>query len=348
MNENNDAVWVSLIVVCYNDGRWLRRCLESFRTQTVFSHLEVILVDNASTDGTDKLAQELISGWTNARFIASGGNLGFGGGSNVGARAARGKYLMLLNSDIWMEPDCIERLYESAEREGAAGAGALILNYEDDTVQTKGGRGFDLFGSIVAVRAGAEPNPLFCVGVFFFVRRDAFLKAGMLDERLFMYGEELDLSWRIWLSGGKLIPVMAARIHHRGEAGVNPAGGTQLVENRTSLQKRYFANRNALLVIAKNAQHLLLLLLLPCALLILAEAAVMLVMTRSWSALRKCYVPVVVDCWRLRKHVFEQRRKLRTLRRRGDFWLLRFLRFGFGRWHELEKVFQRGFPKVSQ
>lgn len=347
MNENHHPVWVSLIIVCYNDGRWLPRCLESFRNQTIFPHLEVILVDNASRDGTDRVAQELVAGWPNAQFIASGSNLGFGGGSNLGARAARGKYLMLLNSDIWMEPDCVEQLYRAAESQQAAGAGALILNYDDDSVQTKGGCGFDLFGNIVAVRAGPTPAELFCVGVFFFVRRDVFLQVGQLDERLFMYGEELDLSWRIWLSGGKLVPVMTARIHHRGEAGVNPAGGTQLIENRTSLQKRYFANRNAILVIAKNAQHLLLLLLLPCILLLLVEAAVVLLMTQNWSALRKSYFPAIHDCWRLRTHILTQRRQVKAIRRRGDLWLLRFLRFGFGRWHELEKIFKRGFPRIS-
>jgi GT2 family glycosyltransferase len=231
MTGSSQDTWVSVIIVCHNDGRWLPRCLESLRQQTLFVHLEIILVDNASQDGTDKLAQELIAGWDNARFIASGGDRGYCFGINLGAKVAKGRYLYLFNTDTWLEPDCLERLHKAAEAGGAAGAGSLILNYEDDSVQAKGSNGFDLFGNPVSPRGGRDPEVLFCIAGFYFIRREVFFELGMLDERLFMYGEEMDLSWRIWLSGRKIIPVMEARVHHRGAAGVNPAGGNRVVEN---------------------------------------------------------------------------------------------------------------------
>jgi GT2 family glycosyltransferase len=346
MTGSSHDTWVSVIIVCHNDGRWLPRCLESLRQQTLFVHLEIILVDNASQDGTDKLAQELIAGWDNARFIASGGDRGYCAGINLGAKVAKGRYLYLFNTDTWLEPDCLERLHKAAEAEGAAGAGSLILNYEDDSVQAKGSNGFDLFGSPVSPRGGRDPEVLFCIAGFYFIRREVFFELGMLDERLFMYGEEMDLSWRIWLSGRKIIPVMEARVHHRGAAGVNPAGGNRVVENRTSTQKRFLANRNRLLTIAKNAQHVLLLLLLPTAGLVLLEALVTLVMSRSWSLAQATCFAALTDCWRLRGHVSEQRRRVKGVRKRGDFWLLRFFRFGFGRSHEVMDILRRGFPKI--
>jgi len=170
----------------------------------------------------------------------------------------------------------------------------------------------------------------------------------MLDEKFFMYGEEMDLSWRIWLSGGRIIYVPTAKCHHRGAVAVNPEGGTKIVENRTHPQKRFLANRNFLLVIAKNCQHVLLLMLLPCVALILAEGLATLLVTRRWSIAREASFRALTEFWRMRPYVVEQRARIRKIRRRSDFWMLRFLRFGFGRSGELSKIFKLGFPKFNR
>ncbi len=78
-----------------------------------------------------------------------------------------------------------------------------------------------------------------------------------------MYGEEMDLSWRIWIVGESIIGVPEAKIHHRGAVGVNPDGGVIITGNRTSGRKRFLANRNRLLIISKNSQHILLLMFAP-------------------------------------------------------------------------------------
>jgi GT2 family glycosyltransferase len=348
MSQPPQDIWISVIIVCHNDGKWLPRCLESLRAQTIFPHIEVIIADNASHDGTDQLARDLIAGWPNATFLPTGGDFGFCVAHNRGADIARGRYLYLFSPDTWLEPDCLEQLYTAVEREQAAAAGTLILEYEDDTIQAKGSHGFDLFGNPVSPRGGRDPQPLFCIAGFYFVRKDVFFRIGKLDEAFFMYGEEMDLSWRIWISGERLISVLGARVHHRGAAGVNPAGGTRAVENRTSTQKRFLANRNFLLVIAKNCQHVLLVMLLSCGWLILVEALATLLMSRSWSLLDATCLRALRDFWRLRGHVCEQRRRIRTLRRRGDFWMMRFFRLGFGRSAEIKALLQRGFPKFTR
>ncbi len=346
--ETGQEFQVTVVIVCHNDGRWLPRCLESLRTQTIAARMEVIVVDNASEDGTDTLAQKLMAGWPNARFLPTGGDHGFAVACNRGAQAARGRYLYLLSPDTWLEPDCLEQFHLAAEREQASGAGCTILEYEDDTVQAKGSDGFDFTGYPVVPRDGGSPQPLFCVSGFSFLRRDVFFALGQLDEKMFMYCEETDLAWRVWLSGGKLVSAPAARLHHRGAALVNPAGGTRIVENRTSVQKRFLANRNCLLVLAKNCQHVLLLMLLPCAALVLAESVATLMMTRSWSVTRATCLDALLDVWRLRRHVFEHRRRVKALRRHGDFWMLRFFRLGFGRHGEIGKMIRMGFPKINR
>jgi len=347
MGETDQAVLVSVILVCYNSSEWLPKCIASLRSQTVFQRIELIVVDNASSDRSEDSARTLTAGWDNVRVLQTGKNLGFSA-NNLGAEIARGQYLYLLNPDTWLEPDCLEQLLSSVQEAQADGAGSMVLEYEDQTLQAKGSHGFDLFGNPVSPSKQRDPDPLFCIAGFYFISREVFVRLGMLDEKFFMYGEEMDLSWRIWLSGHRIVYAVRAKCHHRGAVAVNPAGGTKAVENRTSTTKRFLANRNFLLVIAKNGQHFLLLLLLPCALLMAAEGLATLLMTRSWSLTRRTCLDPLVDFWRLRGHVREQRRGIKILRRRSDFWMLRFLRLRFGRWHEVARVIEAGFPKMGR
>jgi hypothetical protein len=145
-----------------------------------------------------------------------------------------------------------------------------------------------------------------------------------------------------------MVGVPEAKIHHRGAVGVNPDGGVIIAENRTSVRKRFLANRNRLLIISKNAQHILLFMLLPCAALILLEGLFVLLMTRNAAIAKKISLDVFADFWRMRGHVFQERKRIRSFRRRGDFWMLRFFRLGFGRSHEIKAILKRGFPKFNR
>ncbi len=341
---------VSVIIVCYNCRQWLPKCLDSLEKQTLFRQAEVILIDNASTDGTEDQARELTAGWSNAQVIQTGKNVGFDAANNRGVEQAAGKYVYLLNPDTWLETDCLEQFFVTVEREKAGCAGGLIMDYQDDTLQARGIIGFDIFGYGVQPTEKA-PNPehqLCYVNGFFFIRKDLYIRLGGLDERFFMYGEEADLSWRVWIAGEKIVPALTARAHHRGAASINPAGDGKIVENRTSINTRFWANRNGLLVIAKNSQHLLLLMLLPCAFLVALEGFFVLFITKNAAIAKKISLDVFVDFWRLRGHVHQERKRIRSFRRRGDFWMLRFFRLGFGRYHEIKAMFKRGLPKFNR
>src|ERR1700677_1456495 len=101
---------VTLVVVSYNCKKYLGPFFQSLKKQTIFDRLEVLMVDNSSTDGTAEICDQEMKSWTNGRFVPTGGNYGFGGGCNYGARQARGKYLFFLNPDVWFDPDCLEEL----------------------------------------------------------------------------------------------------------------------------------------------------------------------------------------------------------------------------------------------
>jgi GT2 family glycosyltransferase len=339
---------VSVIVLNYNGKQWLERCLNSVRAQTIFDRTEVILADNLSSDGSDRLGKQIVEGWPGGVFLQHGQNLGYCEGNNRAAEAARGQYLLFLNNDTWLEPRCLEQLLAEVRRTGAGAAAPQVLNYEDESFQSLGAFGFDLFG-LASTRAVAEETRevLMPEGCAYLIRRELFLELGRFDPEFFMFADEFDLSWRVWISGHQAVAVPSAKLHHRGAAEVNPAGGGATVEFRTSDTKRFYTNRNSLLVLLKNAHHLLLL-LVPLQLgLLFLEAIASLALVRRWSFLRRAYWDALADCWRLRKHILAERRRIRQFRRRGDVWMLRFLRRRLNRWDEILRLRRLGLPKVT-
>jgi GT2 family glycosyltransferase len=338
---------VSVVILNYNGASWIRRCLESLEVQTLFARLEVIVADNGSQDGSDDMAQEKVGVWANGRVVRHGANLGFCEGNNRAALEARGRFLFFLNNDTWLEPDCLQVLLQAVKREGADAGTPLMLNYEDDAVQSAGAAGFDVFGWMSFAVPQARVGEIFVVGgCCYLIRRELFERLGGFDARFYLYAEEYDLSWRLWLAGGRAVVVPGARLHHRTAA--VEAVGSGVGRVRTSDSRRYYTNRNGLWVVWKNAQHALLLLLpLQVAFLVL-EAMVGWALVRRWSFVRRAYLEAVVDCWRGREHVRGERRRIRMLRRRSDWWMLRFLRLRWNRWDGLVFLRRHGMPKVTK
>lgn len=347
MNTKPPAPIVSVIVLNWNAARWIPRCLESLRQQTVFEKIELLFVDNASSDDSEKVARACLTEWPNGIFMQNGGNFGFGGGCNRGAAAARGKYLLFLNPDVWLEKNCLEELVAAGEQKNATAVAMKILNYADDSIQWWRDDGFDIFGVVVKARASRQSTASFCASTFPFIRSDAFRKLDGFDEKLFMYGEEAELAWGIWVCGGKVVAAPNARLHHRGEAAVNPKGGEQITEFRTSARKRFYANRNHLLILLKFSQHILLLTAAAFVVLLMIEGLFWLSWTRRWSLARTTSLEPLQDCWRLRSHVQEQRQRVKKTRRHGDWWMLRFFCWRLGRWHQVEKLLKLGRPKIT-
>ena len=333
----------------YNGARWLERCLSTLRAQTIFDRIEVIVADNVSSDGSDRLGQQIVEGWPQGVFVQHPQNLGYCEGNNRAAAVARGEFLLFLNNDTWLEPPCLEILLAEVQRTGADAAGPLILNYEDDSFQSLGAFGFDVFGLASTRAEAAETRAvLMPEGCAYLIRRELFEGLGRFDPEFFMFADEFDLSWRVWLSGHRAVAVPAAKLHHRGAAQVNPAGGGATVEFRTSDSKRFYANRNSLLVLLKNSRGLLLVLVLLQLGLLGVEAIAGLALVRRWGFVKRAYWEAVADCWRLRQHIRTERRRIRQFRRRGDLWMLRFLRWRLNRWDELQRLRRFGAPKVTE
>ena len=345
----SDLPLVSIIVLNYNGERWMDRCLQSLREQTIFDQLEIIVADNDSTDGSMDLADKIMEGWVNGRAVRFGENLGYCEGNNRGAALATGRFLFFLNYDAWLEPDCMEVMMRTIDEHGAHAATPIMLNYDDDSLQSAGGAGFDAFGLFSLGKARPVACEIFVVGgCSYLIRSDVFVALGTFDRVLFMYADEYDLSWRLWLAGYKALLVPDARMHHRGAASENPAGGEKMMELRTSHTKRFYTNRNVLMLLLKNCQHVLLLLVPMQLLFLAAEATASLVIVRQWSFVRRAYFDAIVACWGLRDHIRAERRRIGRLRKRSDWWMMRFFRLRPNRWEDLKLIRKHGLPKVNK
>lgn len=264
-----DAPLTSIIVLNFNGREHLPDCLGSLLgLDYPRDRLEIVVVDNGSTDGSLDWVRQYHPG---VRIADLGANLGFAEGNNRGAAEARGEILVFLNTDTRVTPGWLRALVAplAGDDRDTAATASKMLDWE--------GRGLDfpvyatLLGMPYASRDARQfrdpedyDSPhylLFPSGGAMAIRRDVFLDAGGFDADYFMYHEDVDLGWRLWLLGHRVLYVPTAVVHHRsgGSAGSDPA------------LLHYLNERNALYTIMKNAGDAWLARLLPLLLFWLIE-----------------------------------------------------------------------------
>ena len=206
------------MVLNWNGSQVIEKCLTSIEGQT-YHPLEIILVDNASTDGSVELIK---NNFPNVKLIVNESNLGFGGGNNVGIRASQGRYIMILNNDTRLDPKCIEELKRCIEKDERFGACAskILLEDENNLIDAAGiviypdglsiGRGRlergDRYNEETEVFAGSG-----CACLY---RREMLEDIGLYDEDFFAYADETDMGWRARLAGWKCIYNPKAVVYH--------------------------------------------------------------------------------------------------------------------------------------
>jgi GT2 family glycosyltransferase len=211
-----------------------------------YSHVEVILVDNASTDGSQALVEEH---YPEVQLLALDRNRGLTGGNNAGFRAAQGEILVSLNNDTEADSRFIEALAVALQEHPEAGMVAckMLLFDRRDTLHSAGdGYGVDgiPFNRGVWQRDEGqfdEPGWIFggCGGAVAY-RRAMLDGVGAFDESFFMYCEDVDLNWRAQLAGWRCWYTPRGVVYHK----LSATGGGSLAS--------FYTGRNTLLVIAKN------------------------------------------------------------------------------------------------
>lgn len=214
---------VSIVIVNLNGKQHLRECFGSImKLRYPKDKLEVVVVDNGSTDGSVALIQEKY-GWV--KLLTNQKNEGFAKPSNDGASAATGEYVAFINNDMRVEPDWLSELIDSIRRNNAQCAGSVILNWDGKLLDFAGGTatyygmgyqfGFHKPLGEAADLLSADRELLFACGGAMLVERKLFLDCGGFDEDYFAYFEDLDLGWRLNVLGYKVVLSVKSRVFHK-------------------------------------------------------------------------------------------------------------------------------------
>ncbi len=239
---------VSVVILNFNGRSHLETCLGSLEsTRYPRERLEVILVDNGSRDDSLALVR---SRFPNARVIELRENLGYARAMNRGAAAATHETLAFLNNDTRVDPDWLDPLVDAIASGEADAAGSKLYGIDGKTVHFAGG-GTNFHG-IAFQRGMGQPDcpafsqrrpTLFACGAAMAIRRDVFREALGFDEPFFAYYEDVDLGWRLWVLGRRVLFIPESRVQHHHSA-------TSL---RIPIHKlRVLHLRNPLYLIAKN------------------------------------------------------------------------------------------------
>jgi GT2 family glycosyltransferase len=221
---------VSIIIVSYNTRADLERCLASLYAAPPKASHEIVVVDNASSDGSADAARR----WKGVQLLESGGNVGFARATNVGIRASRGTHLLFLNSDTTVPAGVIDTLLAELDTDpSVAVVGPRIVDGEG-RAELSFGRMMGPLNEFRQKRLGRgnvdaltrrRHHPDWVSAACLLVRRDDAEAVGLLDERYFMYCEDMDFCTALRARGRRVRFSPAAEIvHFRGRsAATSPA-----------------------------------------------------------------------------------------------------------------------------
>lgn len=255
---------ISIIVVAWNSKLYLSHCLSSLSRQTV-QDFEVILVDNGSTDNS---LDNVKSQWPDLHLVVErlNENLGFAVANNIGARLAHGKYLALLNADAFPEPDWLEQLLKATEnnpqftffasRQIQANTPELLDGTGD--AYHVSGLAWRQNQNRLASKYGAQSCEVFgaCAAAALYTRDD-FIKVGGFDEDYFSYFEDVDLSFRLRLAGGRCLYIPQAVVYHVGSASTGNDSDFSIYHGYRNLVWTFFKDMPASLFWVYLPHHIL-------------------------------------------------------------------------------------------
>jgi GT2 family glycosyltransferase len=240
---------VSIVIVSWNSAKHLPICLANLQAQT-FRDFEIIIVDNGSTDNSIELAESQ-SFDSVLQVIRLERNFGFAHSNNLGARIARGEWLVLLNADAYPEPDWLEKLLLAAQQNpGFNFFSSRQIQYDRPELLDGAGDMYHVSG--LAWRRyynhqeseyGKQEEEVFgaCAAAALYKRED-FLQVGGFDEDYFSYFEDVDLSFRLRLIGGRCLYVPQAIVRHVGSASSGKLSDFVIYHGHRNLEWTYFKN----------------------------------------------------------------------------------------------------------
>jgi GT2 family glycosyltransferase len=233
---NNPQIDISVIIVNWNTKELLLECIKSIENNINNSKIEIIVIDNASNDGS---VQALNEYFPDVKLIQNVENLGFARANNIGIKASVGHYICLVNSDVTILPGCFKELIQYMEENPSVGIIGPRILWPDLTLQDSCRKFPGLWNNFcesLYLNRLFQKSDFFCgehmmffdhasikkvdglVGAFLMVRKTALEEVGLFDEQYFIYSEETDLCKRFWKLGWEIVFFPDAQIIHYGRA----------------------------------------------------------------------------------------------------------------------------------
>lgn len=238
---------VSLLVLNYNGGQFIKKCLGSLLKQT-YPNFEVIVIDNNSTDDSVIFVKK---NFPNIKIIIFDKNLGFAGGYNKAISKIKTEYIALINNDAVADKKWLSESMKiiMTDKKIVASTSKILFYDKPQIINSAGtkitpiGAGFDIGFGESSKKYNYNQYNCSASGCAMIIKREAFNKIGGFDSAYFAYFEDVDLSWRLWLYGYKIVYVSTAIVYHKFGASF---GGLE------SPNRVYYGERNRICNILKN------------------------------------------------------------------------------------------------
>ena len=273
MNMNRELS-LSVIIVSYASREFIEPCLRSICAEIRVDSTEIIVVDNDSDDNTIETVNSI---FPDVKIIANSANVGYSKAINQGVKASSGQYILILNADTIIKTGTIQALLAFMEKNPDTGVAGPKLLYPDGRLQYSC-RTFQTFKTILLRRTflskifpksktlrdhlmlgwdhSSQKEVDWLVGAFLMVRRKAFEQIGLMDERYFLYFEDVDLCYRMKTAGWKVFYVpQAEAIHHYKRGSYSESVFSRDVFVHIVSLLRYYDKWNKLIYIMKKLSN---------------------------------------------------------------------------------------------
>lgn len=336
----NKTPLVSVVVTNYNGLKYLNKCFSSLSKQT-YPNLQLIMADDGSAD---KSVDFVRNNFPSVLIHINKINSGLSVTSNLGAKLAKGKYILFYNNDTISDRNFIKEMVSVAELDKKIGVVCPVqLPYlkKDDKNMTEDqkniGVGSDIYGYICTAK---DAGAIFYPDAAIFIRKGVFKKTAGFDNDFFLYGEDMDLCWRVHLLKYKIVSCPKAIFRHDSFCALKKDGKIQ-----TTYKRRLFVERQVICKLVKYYQISTLIWLLPKFFFYyLSESMYFLLIRKNTKMFFKVYMQAII--WNIVriKSTLEKRKLAQSIRVVGDKEIMKMM---YPKYRKLIVAKRLGVPEIK-
>lgn len=330
------APMISIIITNKNAMKWLEKCLASLKNQSS-QDFEVILVDNASADQSVSYVK---NNFPFVKVIKNNKDKGFAGANNDGAACSKGKYLLLLNTDAYLEKNTIRKLITIIKQNPHYRFMQLdIRSYEKKKFKNiRPYMGMDFFGYPLPSK-----HIFYADGSGLVISKDLFDQLGGFDEKHYLYYEDIDLAWRARLIGEEVYFLHDIISYHHGGGTAPVTTQNQGNTHTTTLSRRYHSQKNNLRNLIKNYSLANLMWTLPISILLASGEGLLFLLKGNLAGFLFLHKAILWNVLNL-KSTLKKRSQVQKTRKISDFEILKLCE---KRLSKAESFFLHGIPSTK-